>query len=257
MENKTPATRAEILRVAAETFGTQPEYLWQDTPSYAVLRHTEGRRWYAVLMTVPRARLGLPGAGAADILNVKCDPALAGSLRLNPGILPAYHMNKDTWLSVLLDGTVERGMALDLLAMSYRLTAPAPRRPKPKPAAGPAVWVAPANPGYFDVAAAFAADPVLLWKQTARVAAGDIVYLYMAAPVAAVLYRCRVLEADIPLEHEGRVRIRRAMRLRLLHTYAPDAFPMPKLRELGLTAVRSQRHVPPRLARALAEAAEH
>ena len=107
MENRTLATRAEILRAAAETFGTQPEYLWQDTPSYAVLRHTEGRRWYAVLMTVPRARLGLPGAGAADILNVKCDPALAGSLRLNPGILPAYHMNKDTWLSVLLDGTVE------------------------------------------------------------------------------------------------------------------------------------------------------
>ena len=65
MENKTPATRAEILRAAAETFGTQPEYLWQDTPSDAVLRHTDGRRWYAVLMTVPRARLGLPGAGSA------------------------------------------------------------------------------------------------------------------------------------------------------------------------------------------------
>ena len=43
VENKTSATRAEILRAAAETFGTQPEYLWQDTPSYAVLRHAEGR----------------------------------------------------------------------------------------------------------------------------------------------------------------------------------------------------------------------
>lgn len=149
MENRTPATRAEILRAAAETFGTQPEYLWQDTPSDAVLRHTEGRRWYAVLMTVPRARLGLPGVGAADILNVKCDPALAGSLRLNPGILPAYHMNKDTWLSVLLDGTVERGMALDLLAMSYRLTAPAPPAPETQTRRGPGCVGRARQPGLF------------------------------------------------------------------------------------------------------------
>ena len=246
-----------VLRAAAQALGAQPEYLWRDAPGDAVLRRADNRKWFAVLLTVPRARLGLPGAGAADILNVKCDPVLAGSLRLRAGILPAYHMNKEKWLTVLLDGTVERALVLDLLAASYRLTAPAARRPpRPRPSAGPAVWVAPANPGYFDVAAAFAADPVLLWKQTARVAAGDTVYLYMAAPVAAVLYRCRVLEADIPYEHEGAVRIRRVMRLRLLHTYAPGEFPIARLRELGLSAVRSERHAPPRLARALEQAAE-
>ena len=99
--------RERVLRFAAESFGTQPEYLWADTPEAAVLRHPNSKKWYGILMRVSRERLGLEGPGAADVLNLKCGPLLLGSLLEEPGFLPAYHMSKTHWVSILLDGPAE------------------------------------------------------------------------------------------------------------------------------------------------------
>lgn len=117
-----PVNRAAILARARERYGTEPEALWARFPNHLVLRHRGNRRWYALLMEVPARSLGLPGEGRLDILNVKCDPLLVGSLRQNPGILSGYHMNKDRWISILLNGSVGREAVFDLLKMSYRLT---------------------------------------------------------------------------------------------------------------------------------------
>ena len=51
--------REEILQYASMRYGTEAEYLWKTSPSYAVLRHAENRKWYGVLMNVPRERLVL------------------------------------------------------------------------------------------------------------------------------------------------------------------------------------------------------
>jgi len=69
--------RAELLKIVAERYGVQPEYLWARWPNYAALRHAGNRKWFGVLMDVPARRLGLSEAGAdetVDILNVKVAP---------------------------------------------------------------------------------------------------------------------------------------------------------------------------------------
>ncbi|MDO5539675.1 MAG: MmcQ/YjbR family DNA-binding protein [Eubacteriales bacterium] len=45
----------------------------------------------------------------------------AGSLRQVQGFLPGYHMNKNNWISILLDGTVGEIKILDFLDRSYEL----------------------------------------------------------------------------------------------------------------------------------------
>ena len=55
---------------------------------------------------------------------------MAGALRMQPGILPAYHMHRDSWVSILLDGTVPAEDILPLIDLSYQLTAPRPKRRK-------------------------------------------------------------------------------------------------------------------------------
>lgn len=116
------AFREAVLRYAKESFDSEPEYLWAKFPGYAVLRHAGRGRWYAVVMNVPRPRLGLPGEGTADILDVRCDPILIGSLRDGERYLPAYRMNKDRWITVVLDGSVPEGEVFSLLDMSFGLT---------------------------------------------------------------------------------------------------------------------------------------
>ena len=125
-----PSCRAQVFRYAAEQYGTLPEYPWARLPDHAVLRRQNNRKWFALLMPVGRDKLGLPGDGMVDVLNVKCDPLLTGALRREPGILPAYHMNKDKWISVLLDGTVPQEEIFRLIDLSYQLTGAAARRKK-------------------------------------------------------------------------------------------------------------------------------
>lgn len=57
-----------------------------------------------------------------DVLNIKCDPMMIGSLRMKEGFFPAYHMNKENWISILLDGTVSADEIKPLLELSYQLT---------------------------------------------------------------------------------------------------------------------------------------
>lgn len=73
-------------------------------------------------MTVAGDRIGLPDCEDVDIINVKLDPMLIGSLQMADGFIPAYHMNKENWISILLDGTVDIGRIADLLDMSYEMT---------------------------------------------------------------------------------------------------------------------------------------
>lgn len=120
--------RQAVFQYVKQQYGTEPEYPWMD--GNAVLRHSGNNKWYGLVMTVGRDKLGLQGAAPIDILNVKCDPLAIGSLRLQPGFRAAYHMNKDRWISILLDGSVPEGEVKSLVAMSYELTAPKPKKEK-------------------------------------------------------------------------------------------------------------------------------
>ena len=112
----------ELIAYAGETFSAEPEYLWARLPEAYVLRHPIGGKWFAVGMPVRRDRLGLAGEGVVNVCNIKCGEVLLGSLLGRPGFLPAYHMSKAQWVSILLDGTAEAEEIKHLLHISYDLT---------------------------------------------------------------------------------------------------------------------------------------
>ena len=112
--------RKEIFEYVKKQYGTIPEYLWSSSPDSAVLRHQNGK-WYAVIMNVERSKLGLDGDGTVEIIDVKCDPEMTGMIIQTYGFLPGYHMNKQHWITILLDGTVGESKTLDFLDMSYDL----------------------------------------------------------------------------------------------------------------------------------------
>lgn len=112
--------RQEVFEWVKESFGTEPDYPWQDWN--CVLRHKHNNKWYAVILEVNENKLGLSGDSIIDVLNVKCDPMLIGSLRQKKGFFHAYHMNKDKWISIALDGTVPSEEIKNLIELSYDLT---------------------------------------------------------------------------------------------------------------------------------------
>lgn len=115
-------TREEVLWYVRETYGTEPEILWQKHLDNAVLRHKSNGKWYGLLMTLPPEKVGQTGKTEIDVLNLKCRPELMGSLREKPEIAPAYHMNKEHWLSLILEKTASLEEASFLIDTSYELT---------------------------------------------------------------------------------------------------------------------------------------
>ena len=61
----------------------------------------------------------------------------------------------------------------------------------------PQRWLIPSNKKYYDVEAAFTKLLKINWKQSFKAIAGDIVYIYITAPVQAIKFKCVVTETDL------------------------------------------------------------
>ena len=56
-------------------------------------------------------------------LNVKTDPNYSDILRnIYDYILPAYHMNKEHWNTIIIDDKVDKSLVKELIEQSYELT---------------------------------------------------------------------------------------------------------------------------------------
>ena len=83
-----------------------------DFDTYAA-RHTLSRKWFALIM-LHEGRY---------IVNLKCEPQEAELLRkLFSGVIPAYHMNKAHWNTVILDSDVPDEEIERMAMNSFALT---------------------------------------------------------------------------------------------------------------------------------------
>ena len=243
--------REDILQYVHEKYKTEPEYLWRRFPRYIVLRRGDNHKWYGIIMDVPRENLGLHGKERVDILNVKLsDPSYADMLTRQEGYFKGYHISRGNWISVLLDGTVAMKDIQSLIDESFIITSKKYRRAKERP---PREWLIPANPKYYDVLHAFDEKDEIDWKQGNGVIVGDMVFMYAAAPVSSILYRCKVTKTDIPYDYsEGGLTIKALMKIKLTKRYKSDEFPFTLLKEeYGIYAIRGPRGIPHSLSEAL------
>ena len=77
--------------------------------------------------------------------------------------------------------------------------------------------------------------------------------MYVAAPVLAIMYKCKVTETDIPYRYQDEnLTIKALMKIKLLKRYDPEAFTFDILKEeYGIFAVRGPRGIPHSLSGAL------
>ncbi|TCD54718.1 hypothetical protein EJ419_01945 [Alloscardovia theropitheci] len=115
---------AETLkRYVREYFECEIDYPWISHPSFAVLRHEYSRTWFDLVMTLPFATLGASDStDLVDAVNLKANPLDVDFFASQPGFVPAYHMNKTHWITVLLDGSVPDKQIEDMVEQSFELT---------------------------------------------------------------------------------------------------------------------------------------
>lgn len=110
-----------VIQYVRETYGDELEYLWKKFPNNAVWRRKDNRKWYAAILTVPKSKIGLEGEEILEIIDLRIRPEELEHTLDYIHYFPGYHMNKKTWYTIPLDGTVSVEEICQRIEESYRL----------------------------------------------------------------------------------------------------------------------------------------
>lgn len=114
--------RKEFEQFILDNYNCNTDYPWIKYPSFEVFRHTNNKKWFVLIMDISKDKLGLESNEIISVVNFKCDPILIGSLLREKGFFPAYHMSKNSWITVALNNSVDNDKIKMLLDLSYQLT---------------------------------------------------------------------------------------------------------------------------------------
>lgn len=232
-----------LTELIKEKYGNSPEFLWEKFPGFGVFRNPESEKWYGLISHVDYSKLDNKKNGDIEILNIKLDKDKIPNLQKIAGFYPAYHMNKKSWITIVLNETVSDKKIMKLVDKSHKLSDGKAKIKNVK-----SEWLVPANPKLFDVGEAFKQNNEIIWKQSSNIKAGDIIYLYIGSPVSAVKYKCKATKVNIPYNYEDEnIKISKVMRIKLLKEYDKDFLTFKRLNNYGINAVRGPRNIPQKL----------
>ncbi len=119
--------REELKEYIQIVYGVEPDSPWLTMSNYQVYRHSANRKWFAVVMDLPKCKLGLAGDEVIDVVNLKCGEMLACTLIGEVGYFPAYHIKKSGWISVCIGSVADEELKM-LIDVSFQQTMPKVRK---------------------------------------------------------------------------------------------------------------------------------
>ncbi len=111
----------QIIQYVNGKYGDQLEFLWQKFTNNAVLRRHDNDKWYALLIGLPKNKLGIKGDEMVEIIDVRIQPEVITQLIDNKQFFAGYHMNKKHWMTICLDSGVPTQNIINYIDNSYNL----------------------------------------------------------------------------------------------------------------------------------------
>lgn len=210
-----------VVKLIKDIYDVLPEFLWEDDSSGA-LRHNDTKKWFGIIMIVSKDKITKEEKDKelVEVLNIKLAENKIEELLKEKGFYPAYHMNKKSWISIILDDTLDDNYIMEFINESFNLTSDTN------------TWVIPANPKYYDVIS-YIKNKIITWHSSKSINNGDVVYIYYGKPYGALL--CR----GIVLNNNGV-----DMEIEIDTIFKKEDYPIEILNKWGLTNIRSIRRMP-------------
>ena len=114
--------RNEFSRFIEDFYGIKYDCPFEDDLDTWVFRHPDNRKWFALVMTIKKRKLGIDSDELIDVVNLKCAPEIMDDLWHEVGVFPAYHMSKKHWLTLALDGSCDDETVKFITSVSFELT---------------------------------------------------------------------------------------------------------------------------------------
>ena len=112
----------EIIKYVKDKYNDDLEYLWTKFPNNAVWKNKENNKWYGVLLVLSENKLGIESDKIIDIIDLRYQKDKIKTIVDNKKIFEGYHMNKDNWITIRLDESVNTKKIFELIDNSYKLS---------------------------------------------------------------------------------------------------------------------------------------
>lgn len=110
-----------VIEFIRETYGDELEFLWQKSPQNAIWRRKDSQKWYGAILTIEGNKIGLKTAEPVEIIDLRMKKEQAEGMLARPHYYPGWHMNKKSWYTIVLDGSVPDEELLSRIQESYEL----------------------------------------------------------------------------------------------------------------------------------------
>ena len=111
----------KIINYVKEKYNNEPEFLWEKFAGNAIVRRNDNKKWYLILLTVTKNKLGIDSDEIAEVIDLRVDSNCLQNLIEQGNIYPGYHMNKKHWVSIILDGSLHIEKIFKMIDDSYCL----------------------------------------------------------------------------------------------------------------------------------------
>lgn len=111
-----------ITRAIIEKYSNEPEFLWEKFDGSGIFRNNESKKWYAAILEVEGSKIKKDKKGIIEVLDIKLNPDEIQELLIKQHFYPAYHMNKKSWITIILDDSLSDKKVMELVDKSYQLS---------------------------------------------------------------------------------------------------------------------------------------
>lgn len=219
-----------ISFLISKKYGDDPIFKFENYPDFGIFENNG--KWYALIMNVLKTKFGFNDNSEVEVINLKLDKNRINLLLKKEGFYEAYHMNKKSWISIILDDTINDDLIMELIDESYSYTVSTKMSINE--------WVMPLNPHFFDVFQYFDSTDVFYWDKKKSFKNGDIIYMYVTKPIGAIMYKCLV--DDITDDF---------MIIKKICKFDDGRYGLEFLKKFGLNSIRGARHIPAALSKEL------
>ena len=112
----------QVIDYIKNKYNINLEYLWEKYDDTAIVRNNRNNKWFGIIMKINKNKLDNSTNNLIEVLDLSYYKNRVDEVIDNKSIYPGYHMNKKSWITVILDNSLNIKDIYKLIDISYEIS---------------------------------------------------------------------------------------------------------------------------------------
>lgn len=112
----------QVIEYIRNKYNSDLEYLWEKYDDTAIVRNSINNKWFGIIMEINKGKLNIKEDTLVEVLDLSYYKNRVDEVINNKNIFPGYHMNKKSWITIVLDNSMSIDEIYKLIDISYEIS---------------------------------------------------------------------------------------------------------------------------------------